>query len=168
MVRSGDEDRILPLYEQWGISGIKFGFVQIGSQEWTNYSPITFLYWYDLPYVYKGETELDFWKHCPPVWDESTALDGDIGEYIVQARRSGTEWFVGAMNGLQPCDITINTADFLQHGKRYRMEVYNDDPSLNTRTKVSSTIMNIKAGKTLRLHLQASGGAALRFVLMDK
>lgn len=28
--------------------------------------------------------------------------------------------------------------------------------------------MNIKAGKTLRLHLQASGGAALRFVLMDK
>ena len=123
---------------------------------------------HDLPNVYKGETELDFWKHCPTVWDESKALDGDIGEYIVQARRSGTEWFVGAMNGLQPCDITINTADFLQHGKRYRMEVYNDDPSLNTRTKVSSTVMNIKAGKTLRLHLQASGGAALRFVLMDK
>ena len=37
MVRSGDEDRILPLYEQWGISGIKFGFVQIGSQEWTTW-----------------------------------------------------------------------------------------------------------------------------------
>lgn len=253
-----DLDRILPLYEQWGISGIKFGFVQIGSQEWTTwlhravrkcadhhimvdihdeyrptgwsrtypnlmtqegiggneempdakhntvlpftrflcgpadytpcyfngrvkntkahqlampvvyYSPITFLYWYDLPNVYKGETELDFWKHCPTVWDESKALDGEIGEYIVQARRSGNEWFVGAMNGLQPRDITINTADFLQKGKRYRMEVYNDDPTLNTRTKVSSTVMNIKAGKTLRLHLQASGGAALRFVLMDK
>ena len=253
-----DLDRILPLYEQWGISGIKFGFVQIGSQEWTTwlhravrkcadhhimvdihdeyrptgwsrtypnlmtqegiggneempdakhntilpftrflcgpadytpcyfngrvkntkahqlampvvyYSPITFLYWYDLPNVYKGETELDFWKHCPTVWDESKALDGEIGEYIVQARRSGNEWFVGAMNGLQPRDITINTADFLQQGKRYRMEVYNDDPTLNTRTKVSSTVMNIKAGKTLRLHLQASGGAALRFALMDK
>ena len=253
-----DLDRILPLYEQWGISGIKFGFVQIGSQEWTTwlhravrkcadhhimvdihdeyrptgwsrtypnlmtqegiggneempdakhntilpftrflcgpadytpcyfngrvkntkahqlampvvyYSPITFLYWYDLPNVYKGETELDFWKHCPTVWDESKALDGEIGEYIVQARRSGNEWFVGAMNGLQPRDITINTADVLQQGKRYRMEVYNDDPSLNTRTKVSSAVMNIKAGKTLRLHLQASGGAALRFVLMDK
>ena len=253
-----DLDRILPLYEQWGISGIKFGFVQIGSQEWTTwlhravrkcadhhimvdihdeyrptgwsrtypnlmtqegiggneempdakhntilpftrflcgpadytpcyfngrvkntkahqlampvvyYSPITFLYWYDLPNVYKGETELDFWKHCPTVWDESKALDGEIGEYIVQARRSGNEWFVGAMNGLQPRDITIATSRFLQQGKRYRMEVYNDDPSLNTRTKVSSAVMNIKAGKTLRLHLQASGGAALRFVLMDK
>lgn len=253
-----DLDRILPLYEQWGISGIKFGFVQIGSQEWTTwlhravrkcadhhimvdihdeyrptgwsrtypnlmtqegiggneempdakhntilpftrflcgpadytpcyfngrvkntkahqlampvvyYSPITFLYWYDLPNAYKGETELDFWKHCPTVWDESKALDGEIGEYIVQARRSGNEWFVGAMNGLQPRDITIATSRFLQQGKRYRMEVYNDDPSLNTRTKVSSAVMNIKAGKTLRLHLQASGGAALRFALMDK
>ena len=247
-------DRILPLYQKWGISGIKFGFVQIGSQEWTTwlhnavkkcadyhimvdihdeyrptgwsrtypnlmtqegiggneempaadhnvvlpftrflcgpadytpcyfngrvkntkahqlampvvyYSPITFLYWYDLPNAYKGEKELDFWKHCPTVWDESKALEGEIGEYIVQARRTGNDWFVGAMNGLQARDITINTTDFLQKGKKYRVEIYNDDPSLQTRTKVSSTMVNVKAGKQLKLHLQASGGAALRFV----
>ena len=249
-------DQILPLYEKWGISGIKFGFVQIGSQEWTTwlhnavkkcadhhimvdihdeyrptgwsrtypnlmtqegiggneempdaehntilpftrflcgpadytpcyfngrvkntkahqlampvvyYSPITFLYWYDLPNVYKGEKELDFWKYCPTVWDESKALQGEIGEYIVQARRSGYDWFVGAMNGLQARDITINTADFLQKGKKYRVEIYNDNPALNTRTKVSTVVQTIKAGKTLKLHLQPSGGAALRFVLV--
>lgn len=247
-------DKILPLYQKWGISGIKFGFVQIGSQEWTTwlhnavkkcadyrlmvdihdeyrptgwsrtypnlmtqegiggneempaadhnvvlpftrflcgpadytpcyfngrvkntkahqlampvvyYSPITFLYWYDLPNAYKGEKELDFWKHCPTVWDESKALEGEIGEYIVQARRSGKDWFVGAMNGLQARDITLNTAGFLQKGKKYRVEIYNDDPSLQTRTKVSSTVVNVKAGKQLKLHLQASGGAALHFV----
>ena len=247
-------DKILPLYGKWGISGIKFGFVQIGSQEWTTwlhnavkkcadyhimvdihdeyrptgwsrtypnlmtqegiggneempaadhnvvlpftrflcgpadytpcyfngrvkntkahqlampvvyYSPITFLYWYDLPNAYKGEKELDFWKHCPTVWDESKALAGEIGEYIVQVRRTGNDWFVGAMNGLQARDITINTTDFLQKGKKYRVEIYNDDPSLQTRTKVSSTVVNVKAGKQLKLHLQASGGAALRFV----
>lgn len=249
-------DQLLPLYEKWGINGIKFGFVQIGSQEWTTwlhqavekcakhhimvdihdeyrptgwsrtypnlmtqegiggneempdaehntilpftrflcgpadytpcyfnnrvkntkahqlampvvyYSPITFLYWYDLPNVYKGERELDFWKHCPTVWDESKALQGEIGEYIVQARRSGEDWFVGAMNGLQARNITINTADFLQKGKKYRVEIYNDDPTLNTRTNVSSSVQTIKGGKVLKLHLQSSGGAALRFVLM--
>ena len=249
-------DQLLPLYEKWGISGIKFGFVQIGSQEWTTwlhnavkkcadhhimvdihdeyrptgwsrtypnlmtqegiggneempdaehntilpftrflcgpadytpcyfngrvkntkahqlampvvyYSPITFLYWYDLPNVYKGEKELDFWKHCPTVWDESKALQGEIGEYIVQARRSGNDWFVGAMNGLQARDITLNTADFLPKGKKYRVEIYNDEPSLTTRTKVASMVQTIKAGKTLKLHLQPSGGAALRFVLV--
>lgn len=247
-------DKILPLYQKWGICGIKFGFVQIGSQEWTTwlhnavkkcadyhimvdihdeyrptgwsrtypnlmtqegiggneempaadhnvvlpftrflcgpadytpcyfngrvkntkahqlampvvyYSPITFLYWYDLPNTYKGEKELDFWKHCPTVWDESKALEGEIGEYIVQARCSGNDWFVGAMNGLQARDVTLNTAEFLQKGKKYRVEIYNDDPSLQTRTKVSSTEMVIKAGKQLKLHLQASGGAVLRFV----
>ena len=249
-------DQILPLYEKWGISGIKFGFVQIGSQEWTTwlhqavrkcadhhimvdihdeyrptgwsrtypnlmtqegiggneempdaehntilpftrflcgpadytpcyfngrvkntkahqlampvvyYSPVTFLYWYDLPNAYKGEQELDFWKHCPTVWEESKALQGEIGEFVVQARRSGDDWFVGAMTGLQARDITINTADFLQKGKKYRVEMYNDDPTLNTRTKVASTVQTLKAGKILKLHLQPSGGAALRFVMV--
>lgn len=249
-------DQLLPLYEKWGISGIKFGFVQIGSQEWTTwlhnavkkcvdhhimvdihdeyrptgwsrtypnlmtqegiggneempdaehntilpftrflcgpadytpcyfngrvkntkahqlampvvyYSPITFLYWYDLPNVYKGEKELDFWKYCPTVWDESKALQGEIGEYIVQARRSGNDWFVGAMTGLQARDITLNTADFLQKGKKYQVEIYNDNPALNTRTKVSTVVQTIKAGKILKLHLQPSGGAALRFSLL--
>ena len=249
-------DQILPLYEKWGISGIKFGFVQIGSQEWTTwlhqavrkcadhhimvdihdeyrptgwsrtypnlmtqegiggneempdaehntilpftrflcgpadytpcyfngrvkntkahqlampvvyYSPVTFLYWYDLPNAYKGEQELDFWKHCPTVWEESKALQGEIGEFVVQARRSGDDWFVGAMTGLQARDITINTADFLQKGRKYRVEIYNDDPTLNTRTKVASTVQTLKAGKVLKLHLQPSGGAALRFILV--
>lgn len=30
-------DEILPLYEKWGIKGIKFGFVHVGSQEWTRW-----------------------------------------------------------------------------------------------------------------------------------
>jgi alpha-glucosidase len=28
-------DEILPLYEKWGVKGIKYGFVQVGSQRWT-------------------------------------------------------------------------------------------------------------------------------------
>jgi alpha-glucosidase len=30
-------DTILPLYEQWGIKGVKFGFVELGSQRWTTW-----------------------------------------------------------------------------------------------------------------------------------
>ncbi|WP_340111451.1 glycoside hydrolase family 97 protein [Maribellus mangrovi] len=28
-------DEILPLYQSWGVKGLKYGFVQVGSQEWT-------------------------------------------------------------------------------------------------------------------------------------
>ncbi len=28
-------DQLLPLYQKWGVSGLKFGFVQVGAQKWT-------------------------------------------------------------------------------------------------------------------------------------
>lgn len=30
-------DEILPLYRQWGVRGVKYGFVQVGSQTWTRW-----------------------------------------------------------------------------------------------------------------------------------
>ena len=30
-------DDILPLYRSWGVKGLKFGFVQVGSQQWTSW-----------------------------------------------------------------------------------------------------------------------------------
>ncbi len=30
-------DEVLPLYQSWGVKGVKYGFVQVGSQEWTNW-----------------------------------------------------------------------------------------------------------------------------------
>ena len=87
------------------------------------YSPLQFMFWYDNPAMYKGEEELEFWKAIPTVWDESRALDGEIGEYIVQARRSGKEWFVGAMTNTEARTITLTT-DFLKPGTKYIVNLY--------------------------------------------
>lgn len=246
-------DELLPLYQQWGISGIKFGFVHIGNQQWSTwlhqaiekcakyhimvdihdeyrptglsrtypnlltqegirgneempdadhntllpftrflcgpadytlcyfnsrvkntkghqlamaavyYSPLQFYFWYDNPFVDKGEQELQFWKDCPTTFDESLALAGSPGEYIIQARRSGSDWFVGCMTNTEARTVSVPT-DFLPQGK-YEVTIYNDDPTLNTRTKVKTTTqpLNIgkKAGKPITLQLQPSGGAAL-------
>ncbi len=126
------------------------------------YSPLQFMFWYDRPEFYKGEEELEFWKAIPSVWDDSRALDGEIGEYIVQARRSGNDWFVGAMTNTEARTVTLTT-DFLELGKKYMLHLYEDDDKLDTRTKVRSTHKKIKAGDKLTLKLKASGGAALHF-----
>ena len=126
------------------------------------YSPLQFMFWYDRPEFYKGEEELEFWKAIPSVWDDSRALDGEIGEYIVQARRSGNDWFVGAMTNTEARTVTLTT-DFLEPGKKYMLHLYEDDDKLNTRTKVRSTHKKIKAGDKFVLKLKASGGAALHF-----
>ncbi len=127
------------------------------------YSPLQFMFWYDRPEFYQGEEELEFWKAIPSVWDDSRALDGEVGEYIVQARRSGNDWFVGAMTNTEARTITLTT-DFLEPGKKYMLHLYEDDDKLNTRTKVRSTHKKIKAGDKLVLKLKASGGAALHFI----
>ncbi len=126
------------------------------------YSPLQFMFWYDRPEFYKGEEELEFWKAIPSVWDDSRALDGEIGEYIVQARCSGNDWFVGAMTNTEARTVTLTT-DFLEPGKKYMLHLYEDDDKLDTRTKVRSTHKKIKAGDKLTLKLKASGGAALHF-----
>ncbi len=131
------------------------------------YSPLQFMFWYDRPEFYQGEEELEFWKAIPSVWDDSRALDGEIGEYIVQARRSGNDWFVGAMTNTEARIITLTT-DFLEPGKKYMLHLYEDDDKLNTRTKVRSTHKKIKAGDKLVLKLKASGGAALHFTPLEK
>ena len=253
-------DELLPLYQEWGISGIKFGFVQIGSQQWSTwlheavakcarygimvdihdeyrptglsrtyphlltqegicgneempdathntllpftrflcgpgdytlcyfnnrvkntkghqlamaavyYSPLQFLFWYDNPFP-KGwdSDELQFWRDCPTVFDESIALDGRPGEYIIQARRVGDEWFVGAMTNTEARTVTIPT-DFLPEGK-YEVTIYNDDPAGATPTGVGVRHQVVKrpspnrpSSKPLTLQLQASGGAALHIV----
>ena len=128
------------------------------------YSPLQFLYWYDRPEDYKGEAELKFWKDVPTVWDDSRALAGAPGKYIVQARRSGKDWYVGVLNNTEARTLELNTADFLPKGKRFDVELYTDDASLKTRTNVRlAVIKNIKPGKRLTLTMPASGGAALRF-----
>ena len=247
-------DELLPLYEQWGISGIKFGFVHIGNQQWSTwlhqaiekcakhhimvdihdeyrptglsrtypnlltqegirgneempdadhntllpftrylcgpadytlcyfnsrvkntkghqlamaavyYSPLQFYFWYDNPYPNGWDSaELQFWKDCPVVFDESIALDGVPGEYIIQARRSGNDWYVGCMTNKQGRTVSVPT-DFLPQGK-YEVTIYNDDPTLDTHTKVRTTTQTLKigkkAGKPISLMLQPSGGAAL-------
>ena len=124
------------------------------------FSPVTFLYWYDTPSLYQGEKELEFWKNVPTTWDETYPIDGEPGEYIAMARRSGEKWFVGVMNGLEARKLSLST-EFLQRGKRYMVTLYEDDPHLDTRTKVAIKQKVIKGGQILNIQLQASGGTAM-------
>ena len=47
------------------------------------------------------------WDEVPTVWDETRALQGEIGKFAVMARRSGDRWYVGCLNGLDKRTITI-------------------------------------------------------------
>ena len=62
----------------------------------------------DAPTSYEAEPECTgFIASVPTVWDETIALDGKIGEYIVMARRSGSKWYLAAMTDWNAREVTI-------------------------------------------------------------
>ncbi|MBQ7877143.1 MAG: glycoside hydrolase family 97 catalytic domain-containing protein [Bacteroidales bacterium] len=250
-------EQIFPLYKEWGLAGVKFGFVQFTSQHWADwvhrtvrlaaqndlmvnihdeyrptgysrtypnlltqegirgneefpsathntvlpftrmlcgagdytvcyfdpriknthahqltfpvlfYSPLQTLYWYDTPARIKEVPELEFFDNVPVVWDETRVVDDAIGEHVVIARRSGEEWFAGAITNDEGRTLEVPTA-FLEAGRDYVLRVYTDDPSSESPPKVKCSRYIVKGGQTLAFDLQPKGGAAMHFLPAQK
>jgi alpha-glucosidase len=114
------------------------------------------------PAAYRGEPGSEFLKVVPATWDETKVLDGKIGEYVVIARRHGTDWFLGAMtDGARKLTVPLG---FLGPGA-FEATVYADVPeSATTPTKVGITPVKLGSKKgpaTLALDLVSGGGAAV-------
>jgi alpha-glucosidase len=131
------------------------------------YSPLQFLYWYDQPSAYQGEPEIEFFDKVKTVWDDTKVLDGEIGEYVTIARKSGEEWFVGTMtnNDARKVSTSLN---FLDNGKKYVANLYTDDETVQTRTNVRVTRVIVDSHTDLSFHLKASGGCAIHLTLANK
>lgn len=57
--------------------------------------------------------ELEFLREVPTTWDETRFLDGYPTRYIVMARRHGSKWYVGGLNGSQePISLTLHLPMF--------------------------------------------------------
>lgn len=124
------------------------------------YSPLQFLYWYDKPAMYKGEKEIAFFDNVKTVWDDTKVLNGEIGKYITVARRSGEEWFVGAItnNDARTVDVPLS---FLEPGKKYVATIYYDEDRMNGRTNVNIKTQQVDSSKSLIFDLKGSGGVAI-------
>jgi len=124
------------------------------------YSPLKSIFWYDQPQDYQGEPEVEFWEKVPTTWDETKVLKGEMGEYIVVARRSQSEWYVAGITDDQSRELEISL-DFLSD-KSYVAKLYYDDEEIKTRTQVGIKELDLQPGQTLTIPMKASGGFALR------
>jgi alpha-glucosidase len=110
----------------------------------------------DSPSNYLQEPECTrYIAEIPTVWDETVALDGKIGEYVVTARRKGNTWYVGALTNWTPRDLVIDLG-FLPEGS-WQMDIFQDgvnaDRAARDYKRVSAT-----AGKSCSVHLAPGGG----------
>jgi alpha-glucosidase len=119
-------------------------------------SPMTMLP--DSPSDYYREKECTgFLTKIPVVWDETRLLQGKIAKYTVLARRSGNEWYIGAITDWSERTIDLETS-FLEPGK-YRLEAIADGINANKRAEDYKRIeMDLQAGDVLKLNLASGGG----------
>lgn len=111
----------------------------------------------DSPQSYEGQAGLDFLRAVPASWDETRFLQGEVGDYVVVARRRGRDWFIGAMNNETARDIAV-PLDFVGT-RRVRAQVWADGAAP---TAIEQFDQTLDAGEPLRLRLAANGGAAIR------
>lgn len=123
----------------------------------------------DSPVEYRKVPEIMEWlKRVPTVWDETRPLQGEMGEYIVMARRTGDEWYVGAMNNASREESTYSRTveidfSFLTPGEEYEAYVIKDNETSN-RDATSCDIETIELNSESKIsyYLANGGGLAMR------
>lgn len=126
-----------------------------------NYSPLQFLYWYDVPEDVQDEPELEFFDTLPTVWDDTQVVNGEIGEYITIARKKDNVWFVGAItnNDARKMELPLS---FLNPDKKYELTSYTDGgEKIKTRTHVEIKQKAVNSKTVLKFDLLPRGGCAM-------
>lgn len=116
----------------------------------------------DSPSKYMKEEECtDFIAQVPTIFDETVALDGEIGEHLVMARRKGDIWYVGAMTNWTPRDYIIDFS-FLGEGN-YEAEIFSDGINAHRAAMdYRKEIHTISACDKLKIHMAPGGGWTAR------
>lgn len=125
-------------------------------------SPMTMLP--DAPTDYRREQECtDFIAKIPVEWDETKLLQGKIEKYTMMARRSGNDWFIGAITNWDPRNLELET-NFLKPGK-YKLEAIQDGINAGTRAEdYKKVVTEFTAGDIIKLNLASGGGWVARII----
>ena len=112
----------------------------------------------DSPTKYMQNQECtDFIAQIPTTFDETVALDGQLGEYIVIARRKGTTWYVAAMTDWTARDLAIPLS-FLGEGK-FSADIFADGANaMKEATDYKHTKQTATCQDQLKIHLSSGGG----------
>ncbi|MCM1348644.1 MAG: glycoside hydrolase family 97 protein [Firmicutes bacterium] len=111
---------------------------------------------------YENQPGFQFFRDFNADCDWSEALQGEIGEYIVTARRAGETFFVGAGTNASARTLTLPLS-FLKKGVTYTATIYADDVSSKDPEKLTITQKKVTSTDSLEIAMLPTGGQAITF-----
>jgi alpha-glucosidase len=120
-------------------------------------SPFTMLC--DTPTNYEREQECtDFITSIPDTFDETRVIQGLIGNYIVSARRNGSDWYVGGQTNWDGREVDLSL-DFLRPGESYQATIVTDGINANHNAEdYRIEHQTLSANSQLKLNMASGGG----------
>ncbi|MBM3297178.1 MAG: glycoside hydrolase family 97 protein [Candidatus Aminicenantes bacterium] len=116
----------------------------------------------DSPSNYEREPDaMAFLSKVPTVWDETRVLEARVGDYVVVARRSGKDWYIGAMTDWTPRRLEV-ALDFLDE-RPYEAEFFSDGPNAARHPgDLKRQSARLNKGDRLTIAMAPGGGFAAR------
>lgn len=116
----------------------------------------------DSPTNYDREEECtNFIATIPTVWDETVAINGEIGKYITMARQKEGVWYVGSLTNWEARTLEVDLS-FLGTGE-WKAEIFNDGSNANRlATDYKKTIIDIPTSRKLTINMVQGGGCVLK------
>ncbi len=121
----------------------------------------------DVPENYEDHPAFKWIEDVPVDWQDSVAVDGKIGKFLVTARkdRLSENWYLGAATNEDGRTLTISTG-FLTAGQTYQAIRYEDADDAHWERNPASyriSAIEVVGGESLTLKLKPGGGAAIQF-----
>jgi len=121
----------------------------------------------DTPTAYERNPEcLDFISHVPTTWDETVVLDAEVAEYVVAARRKGSEWYIGAMTDWSDRQLRVDMS-FLGQGKYEALIIADGTNAERIAIDHTHKTLDVDAQTELGIKLAPGGGWAARIIPRD-
>ena len=120
-------------------------------------SPLSMLA--DTPTNYESEqVTTSFIASLPRRYDEKVVMTGVMGKYIVVARRSGQDWYVGGLTNWESRDIDMDWS-FLDSEREYTIQAFTDADRAE-KFRLSETT----PAECRNIHLASGGGFLLKVI----
>ena len=112
----------------------------------------------DSPSNYLSELEsTEFISKIPTVWDDTKVLEAKVGEYLIIARKNGSNWYIGAMTNEDAREFNIDFS-FLSDGE-YSVDIIKDGTNADRYAgDYSKEIRTISKKDSLKIKLAPGGG----------
>lgn len=116
----------------------------------------------DAPTSYERYPDiLEFCSTVPVSWDETVVLEGELGEYVVIARRKGDDWYVGGMTNWTERTVIVDFS-FLGRGA-YETTIFQDGVNAHKNAEDYQRVeTTVSSSATMEVHMKPGGGFAMK------